>query len=210
MLLQSPAVLILMALLVVALFLYWNLRERMASRAEKKRSRHVPTTQKGIRMLFPTLAMVLVAQLLGVQLGSSFAIPSGLSLTLAALGHLLFWSGLLLSFWARETLGHNWAHAADYQVIPGQQLVIRGPYRLIRHPIYTGLLMIFLGVELIAHSWLAVLVIPIFLFLRWQARREDQLLRSAFGSHYETYIQSTGMFFPFVTTRRRDDEAISP
>ncbi|TSC63781.1 MAG: protein-S-isoprenylcysteine methyltransferase [Parcubacteria group bacterium Gr01-1014_106] len=195
MFLQSPTILILMALVIVVLLLYWDIRERSASRANKKQSRHTPAAQRGIRVLFPLLGMILVAQLLGIQIGS-LAVPRGLSLTLAAFGHVLFWGGILLALWARETLGHNWAHAADYQVVPGQQLVVYGPYRFSRHPIYTGLLLMFIGVELVVHSWLVIFAIPLFFFLRWQAGREEHLLLKTFGDPYSTYMQNTGCLFP--------------
>ena len=181
---------------VGGLFGYYVLRERWTSVADRSRTQHRPTVQRGIRLLVIVAVIFLVVQAFGLA-RTPFPLTESIQSVLIIFGHLLFWFGAFLVLWARETLGHNWAHAADYQVIPGQQLVRHGPYRFVRHPIYTALLLIFPGAELALGSWLVVLAVPLFWLLSWQAGREEALLRRSFRE-YNEYAQSLGRFFPKI------------
>lgn len=180
---------------VAGLFLYYGLRERLSSAADRSRTKHAPHVQRGIRLLVVVVALFIILQALGI-VRASLPLAAGTSgSAVNVIGHALFWFGVFLVFWARETLGHNWAHAADYQVIPGQALIRHGPYRFVRHPIYAALLLLFTGAELALGSWLVVLVVPVYCLLAWQAGREEALLRQAF-QEYNEYARSTGRFFP--------------
>lgn len=182
------------ALATAAVFLYWQVRDHSVHESTQ-RSGHNRPVQRAIRWLMPLLAALNLVQLLGL-IQTSVPIPSGLRDTLFVFGHALFWLGAALAVWARETLGINWAHAAEYQIVPGQALITSGPYRHMRHPIYTGLLAMFLGIELALASWLLVLAILLVFLMHWQARKEEHLLLAAFGMSYKTYQQRTGMFLP--------------
>jgi len=114
------------------------------------------------------------------------------------IGHIALWSGVILAVWAREALGAHWAHAAEYQVLPGQELVTDGPYRWIRHPMYTAFLVIFLGTEIMLGSWLISLSIPLYVFMIWQTRKEERVLEESFGEQYRHYQRRTGMIFPRI------------
>jgi protein-S-isoprenylcysteine O-methyltransferase Ste14 len=82
----------------------------------------------------------------------------------------------------------------------GTGLVTTGPYRLVRHPIYVGLILLSLGQALAFSSWLAGLVVlagivPTF---AWRARAEEKLLSRTFGERYAVYRQRTKMVIPHV------------
>jgi protein-S-isoprenylcysteine O-methyltransferase Ste14 len=77
-------------------------------------------------------------------------------------------------------------------------LVTTGPYRLVRHPIYLGLVLLTLGQALAFSSWRACLivllgVVPTF---AWRARAEEALLRRTFGERYALYKRQTKMMIP--------------
>lgn len=182
------------AIAIAAVFVYWQLREQTAS-STADLSGHRRPVRLLIRLLMPAIAVLVLLQLAGL-VQTSAHLPSGLNNTFFTFGHVAFWSGVILAIWARETLGKNWAHAANYQIIPHQSLIVHGPYRYIRHPIYAGMLAMFVGVELALSSWLIVLAIPFGWFARWQAMKEEQILLATFGQSYQNYQRRTGMFLP--------------
>ncbi|MBU6247761.1 MAG: isoprenylcysteine carboxylmethyltransferase family protein [Xanthomonadaceae bacterium] len=120
-------------------------------------------------------------------------VPS--TLTLSILGAVLVWAGVLLAIWARTTLGRNWS--AVVQVKQDHELVERGPYRRVRHPIYTGLLMAFLGTALALGEWRGLLGTAIVGASFWfKLRLEERWMREQFGGRYEAYMQRTKALLP--------------
>ena len=109
-------------------------------------------------------------------------------LTLVVLGTALF-------VWARRTLGKN--YSGHVSVNSEQTLVQTGPYRWIRHPAYSGDLLMALGIT-IGYSSLAGLLVFFFVLLPgmlYRIRVEEKLLES-FGEEFKSYRQRTGRFFP--------------
>ena len=107
--------------------------------------------------------------------------------------------GFLISLSARISLGANWAHGAEYQIVKKQELITRGIYKFIRHPIYMGLLFAIIGIELIAHSYLVIpAVIAFCIGMYRQSKKEEKLLIKHFGSQYKDYMRKTKMFFPLL------------
>ena len=103
--------------------------------------------------------------------------------------------GLLFAVWARLTLGSNWSGTVTIKT--NHQLIRRGPYRYIRHPIYTGMLAALLATA-IAQGLLSGLVGFAFvsLALYRKARREEKFLAQEFGEGFTEHRQHTGMFLP--------------
>ena len=103
--------------------------------------------------------------------------------------------GLLFAVWARLTLGSNWSGTVTIKT--NHQLIRRGPYRWIRHPIYTGMLAALLATA-IAQGLLSGLVGFAFasLALYRKARREEKFLAQEFGEGFMEHRQHTGMFLP--------------
>jgi protein-S-isoprenylcysteine O-methyltransferase Ste14 len=183
------------ALGVGTLLVYWYIRERHHTHPRLSESRHHPLVRRVIRLFAPLVTILLVLQLVGV-VALPLPLPSGLKDTLLFVGVILFWASTIVAVWSRETLGLNWVHAADYQVLPEQQLVMWGPYRYVRHPMYLALFGVFLAVQLITASWLILLILPLFSFLVWQAKKEEALLLEAFGDVYRDYMKQAGMLWP--------------
>jgi len=114
---------------------------------------------------------------------------------LQALGAALFTLGLTLAISARITLGTNWTDIEQGDVGKRHEVVARGVYRFIRHPIYTGDALLILGFELALNSWLALIVIPLCLYIRVKAVQEEARLAAALPG-YSTYCDTTGRFLP--------------
>jgi protein-S-isoprenylcysteine O-methyltransferase Ste14 len=99
--------------------------------------------------------------------------------------------------WAREHLGSNWSRSVT--VKQDHELITSGPYALVRHPIYTGILLGFLGTSVAegqVRSLIAFLLVAVILWAK--LRLEEQWMRSEFGETYEAYAQRVHGLVPFV------------
>jgi protein-S-isoprenylcysteine O-methyltransferase Ste14 len=112
--------------------------------------------------------------------------------------------GVAISIWARTTLGANWSGIVTLK--RDHQLIRAGLYRWIRHPIYTGILLAFLGTALIQAELRGCLGFAIVLAsFYFKARREETFLRQEFGDQFQEHLRHTGMFLPSIPYR--NDEA---
>jgi protein-S-isoprenylcysteine O-methyltransferase len=114
------------------------------------------------------------------------------------LGVAIVFVGVVLRAWAIVTLGRHFRR--EVTIEPGQRLVRRGPYRVLRHPSYTGLLLAITGFGLAVGSWVGAAVGLLILFLGTvpRIRVEERALAEAFGAEYEDYARSTARLVPHV------------
>src|SRR6266496_1889453 len=113
-------------------------------------------------------------------------------------GVVLFVAGLLLRWWSVITLGRFFT--LDVTIEKDHELVERGPFRMVRHPSYTGVLLAFAGLGLSLCNWAALLIILLPIgaaFIHRMNVEEDALLR-ALGPPYANYMKRTKRFVPFV------------
>jgi protein-S-isoprenylcysteine O-methyltransferase Ste14 len=105
-------------------------------------------------------------------------------------------AGLLFAVWARRHIASNWSSAVTIK--QGHELITTGPYALVRHPIYTGILTGFLGTA-IALSQVRGLVGFVVMFVVFWAklRTEEEWMRSQFGETYTTYAHQTHALVPY-------------
>lgn len=105
-------------------------------------------------------------------------------------------AGIAFAIWARWHLGRNWSGTPSLK--EGHELVTSGPYRYVRHPIYTGIILAFLGSALIGGTlWMFAFV---FLFITFLARvgAEERLMMQQFPDQYPEYKKRTKTLIPFV------------
>jgi protein-S-isoprenylcysteine O-methyltransferase Ste14 len=103
--------------------------------------------------------------------------------------------GLLFAVWARMALGSNWSGTVTIKA--NHQLIRRGPYRFIRHPIYTGMLVALLATAITERLVSGLLgFVMVVLALYRKARREESFLSQEFGDAFTEHRQHTGMFLP--------------
>ena len=114
------------------------------------------------------------------------------------LGIAVLLAGAALRDWAILTLGRYFRR--EVTIEPGQKLVRRGPYRLLRHPSYTGLLLAFGGFGLALGSWVgaAVALLIVFVGMLPRIRVEERVLAQTFGTDYEDYASATARLIPRV------------
>jgi protein-S-isoprenylcysteine O-methyltransferase Ste14 len=114
----------------------------------------------------------------------------------AAVGIALFAAGVGLAVWARVHLGRNWGTPMTQKDEP--ELVTSGPYRLVRHPIYAGILVAGLGTA-VALSWLWLLAFVLAgIYFVYSATIEERYLAEQFPEAYPRYRRSTKMLVPLV------------
>jgi protein-S-isoprenylcysteine O-methyltransferase Ste14 len=103
----------------------------------------------------------------------------------------------LLAVWARRHLGRNWSGAIT--VAQDHQLVRSGPYRLVRHPIYTAMFGMFLGSGIVSGELHALLAVALIVGAYWRKiRLEERTLREVFGPAYGAYSRETRALIPFL------------
>ena len=110
-------------------------------------------------------------------------------------GVLLTAAGVGFACWARWHLGANWSGVVTLK--EGHELIRTGPYRTIRHPIYTGILLALLGTAVTIGEFrglITVAVVSCSFF--WKARREESFLAEEFGPGFTEHQRHTGMFLP--------------
>jgi len=115
-----------------------------------------------------------------------------------ALGAVVGWTGLLLRWWSFATLGRYFTTVV--KVSTDQQVIDRGPYRVLRHPSYTGLLLAVLGCGLILDNWvgLAGSFGLISVVLVYRLLREERALTAALGDAYRDFAADRARLVPWV------------
>jgi protein-S-isoprenylcysteine O-methyltransferase Ste14 len=111
-------------------------------------------------------------------------------------GSLILLFGNACFFWSHRTLGRNWSGILEIR--QGHSLVTDGPYRFVRHPMYTAILLVGMGVSLLSANWLvSVPYLGAFcaiIFIRIPS--EEAMMLEQFGDAYRNYMQRTGRLVP--------------
>jgi protein-S-isoprenylcysteine O-methyltransferase Ste14 len=168
----------------LAFWLYWLIAARRS-----KAGRGL-----GARSVAPRLALAIVVVVLlnggWLDRHRTTAEP------VAALGLLLFVLGLAVAVWARIHLGRNWGAPMSQKTEP--ELVTSGPYRWVRNPIYTGIILALAGTALaVSLYWLIVTAFTGGYFV-YSALVEQQFLAAQFPDRYADYRRRTKLLIPFL------------
>ena len=168
-----------------AFWIYW-----LVAAFSMKRG-HVPWSRElGIRVVIVVVIIVLV------RAGAFRNAGLNSSPWRAGVGLLLFAAGLSFAVWARIHIGRNWGTPMSQKDEP--ELVTSGPYRLVRHPIYTGLLLGVIGTAVgLSWTWLIAVALAGAYFI-YSAVVEERNLTEQFPDTYPAYKRSTKMLVPFV------------
>jgi len=174
----------------LGLSLYWEISARGVS-AEKT------SEARGSRLFHLTLVALGQGLLLVPIPGylSTRLFPRSPAVVVAGLGLEL--ASVLFSIWARRALGRHWSGAITTKV--DHELVRSGPYRWVRHPIYSGMFGLSLGTFLVAGEVRALVGMVIVVVAFWRKiRLEERHLSAVFGPAYEEYRSSTWAVIPRV------------
>ena len=176
----------------IAFLLYWRIR----AAGTKTTQRVEPAAWPILRALTFLIVIVLLSTT-GIPLPWLYRQlwPSGL--WPFWIGAAITVGGLLFAVWARQYLGRNWSSAVTIK--QRHELITTGPYAMVRHPIYTGILTGFLGTA-IALSQVRGFIgfVLIFLMLWPKLRMEEEWMRSQFGETYANYAHQTAALVPHL------------
>jgi protein-S-isoprenylcysteine O-methyltransferase Ste14 len=168
-----------------AFWIYW-----FAAAFTMKRGRVPWSRELGIRAV-----LVIVVIVLG-RFGVFRHNGLHTDLWLGGVGLLLFAVGLTFAVWARLHIGRNWGMPMTEKNDP--ELVTSGPYRLVRHPIYLGILVAGLGTA-VAVSWMWLIAVALAgFYFGYSATIEERFLARSFPNTYPAYKGSTKMLLPFL------------
>jgi protein-S-isoprenylcysteine O-methyltransferase Ste14 len=164
-----------------------------------RRSRSATGTKQDRSTLRVLWIVIMVSVTAGVFVAMNWrggALPYGRMFEVA--GVVLFAAGLIFRWWAIVTLGRFFT--VDVTIEKDHELVERGPFRVVRHPSYTGVLLAFVGFALTLRNWGAILVvlIPIFVAFVRRMNVEEEALRGALGEKYVAYMRRTKRLLPGV------------
>ena len=169
----------------------WEVMRRRGGRPQPKKSQPLKTWVVSSAKL--AVLTALVVQILVPDLLPIFHAPK----TVRVVGLVLFTLGWVTAVTARVQLGRNWSDIEKSCVIQDHALVAHGLYGVVRHPIYTGDLLLLLGLELALNSWGVIGVVAIAVYVRQQVIREEQSLLEGIPG-YDQYCRRTARFLPFL------------
>ena len=168
-----------------AFWIYW-----LVAAFSMKRGRVAWSRELRIR------ALIAVAAILLIRFGAFRDHGLNTDPWRAGLGLVLFAVGLGFAIWARVHIGRNWGTPMTQKDDP--ELVTSGPYHLVRHPIYSGILVAGAGTAA-ALSWMwLVAVILAGVYFVYSATVEERHLTGQFPETYPVYRRSTKMLVPFI------------
>lgn len=127
--------------------------------------------------------------------GSQLLVPHSTASAFAAC--VLVGVGLAIAVWARTIIGRNWSGLVVFK--ENHELIQRGPYHYVRHPIYSGLLLMLLGTEiLVGRTYGFVVFAAVFVGILIKARMEERLMTRHFPDAYPAYRRRVKALIPYV------------
>jgi len=166
--------------------IYWEVAAKGAAKAQSSES----SASRAFHVFLTNAALLLeIAWIRGV--GRFLPV----SVLIMSAGLAVEAIGLFMAIWARRHLGRNWS--GEISIKEDHQLIRSGPYKWLRHPIYTGILVMYVGTALVTGEWLAILGLAMVTFAYWRKiRLEEANLNTAFGADYDAYRRETWALVP--------------
>ncbi len=180
-----------------AAYLIWVVPETVISFTDDVRSGAKVSDRASGPILFSCIWLGVFAGYWAAFAFPTFAIPLYRTPIFAA-GIILMLAGVAFRQYAIRVLGKYFTLRVTIQ--PVQTVIEAGPYRLIRHPSYSGALMTIFGVGLVFTNWLSLLAVMVLAFIgyAYRVRVEEKTLARALGEPYLEYMKRTKRFIPFV------------
>ena len=165
---------------------YWEVAAKNATAATRSESR----MSRAFHVFLTNAAALLV--MVPIR-GFGRFVPT--SASVMAVGLAVEALGLVVAIWARHHLGRQWSGEITIKV--DHQLIRSGPYARLRHPIYTGILGMYVGAAIVTGEWLAIAGLAMIVFAYWRKiRLEEANLRQAFGAGYDAYRRESWALIP--------------
>src|SRR5262249_53208208 len=186
-------------LLAWSLLVGFVVLQRALRRGEQARSLRAPPADRGsTRLLGAAFGLGCLALASAPALNACGVGDMGLGPVVGWAGVAVLVGGLALRLWSQAVLGRYYTstlrHAAD------QPVLASGPYRLLRHPGYGGMLLAWLGAGLASANWAVAVAIALLMVAayRYRIAAEEAMLLEAFGDRYREYMARTWRLVPYV------------
>ncbi len=171
---------------------YWWASSRNVKETEREES--APSRLARLVLILGAAALLWLPNVPPPLLDKRFLPPGAWSFWIGA---AITAGGLLFAVWARRHLGKNWSQAVTLK--EGHELITSGPYALVRHPIYTGLLLGFVGCAVARGEWRGLLAVALVFGALWhKLKLEEKWMRAQFGQSYEAYSRRVTALVPYV------------
>jgi protein-S-isoprenylcysteine O-methyltransferase Ste14 len=178
----------------IALFMYWSVTAFFTKRTKVNQSFSSKLTYGllfavSFWFLFAGFDQRSTIDFLKVQIlsHSNFVTILGIAITII---------GLFITIWARTILGRNWSSAVVLK--KEHELIKRGPYGVVRHPIYTGLVLMYIGTAVAIGNLGGFIGLPLLIIsLLIKIRQEEELMLKTFGRGYIFYRRNTSALIPY-------------
>lgn len=167
----------------------------ITSFSAKKSIQPHPWKQGGLVRLVILLVVIAILQIHSVRDFLKFHTYTA-SPALATTGVILCALGIAFAFWARINIGKNWGMPMALK--EDRELVTSGPYAYVRHPIYSGSLLAFVGSSLVLGLVWAIVFLAVTIYFIYSALREEKIMTAEFPEQYPAYKARTKMLIPFV------------
>lgn len=176
----------------VVFWTYWSFGNSRRRLSKRKVTRTFTVLNTGL--LYLGLLLVLLGHSVPGSLGIPF-VPQ--AIPIEVLGTVFVIVGMAFAIWSRQLLRNNWS--GEVAIMEGQQFIHSGPYAIVRHPIYAGMLLALLGTTLVSSAVGNLLgFVFALLSLCQKACIEEQFLLVEFGEPYATYQRGVKFLIPFI------------
>jgi protein-S-isoprenylcysteine O-methyltransferase Ste14 len=173
----------------IVMIVYWNISARNIRPVAK--AEDAKSTERRQLLLNLAILMLFVPV---PGLTCQFLAPTRAAV---ATGFTVQAGSALFYFWTKRYLGRFWSSAVA--IMKDHQLVRTGPYRLIRHPLYTGMLGMFIGTAIVSGQYHALIGAALGVFAYWgKIRIEERALSEAFGAEYDDYKRHSTALIPWL------------
>jgi protein-S-isoprenylcysteine O-methyltransferase len=173
--------------------------QRVLRRGEQARSLRPPPADRGSTWLLgAAFGLGLLALAAGPALNAYGVAEIGRGAVVGWVGVAVLVGGLALRLWSQAVLGRYYTSTLRH--VPDQPILASGPYRLLRHPGYGGLLLAWVGAGLATANWVATLAIVLLMAVAYSYRiaAEETMLLGAFGDRYKEYMARTWRLIPYL------------
>lgn len=181
---------------VLLCWLVWGVYWIISSRTAKQKAERQSARSRAGYFVFTVAGLILLTSNPShVYPLKKRVVPQTFAFALA--GAIVCILGTIFTLWARRIIADNWS--SDVAFKRGHELVEKGPYSIVRHPIYTGMLIMVLGTAIVAGA-LAQIVAIVFVFVGFwiKMKQEEALLVTHFPNEYPAYQKRTKRIIPFV------------
>jgi protein-S-isoprenylcysteine O-methyltransferase Ste14 len=173
-------------------WVYWSFGAPRRRPPKRKVARTFTVLNTGL--LYLSFLLILLGRSIPGSLGQLF-VPQTIPIDVT--GTVFAIIGVIFAIWSRQSLRNNWS--GEVAITEGQQFIRTGPYAIVRHPIYAGMLLALFGTMLVASTVGSLLGSVLAILSLWQkAYIEEQFLTVEFGEQYVNYQREVKFLIPFI------------